>query len=118
MIGLEVKYKDKIFDISSDDNSGLMIVKRNEELYFDISGLDRNNIVRQWVVRNNLEIGDEISVSVKDVSQITKPVREFPFEEISAHSEISTDMEIKQMYQEKLAYFHALENKLKEEGLI
>jgi hypothetical protein len=118
MIGLEVKYKNKVFNIAADSFSGVMIAKRNEELYLDVGSLDKNNFVRQWVVRNHLEIGDEISVSVKDISQITKPVREFPFEEMDKHSEKATDMDIKQMYQEKLAYFHALEKLLSKEGLI
>jgi hypothetical protein len=118
MKGLEIKYRDRIFHIASDSISGINIVKRYEELYFSVSGLDQNNTVLRWTADTKLAKGDEITVSVREISRITEPEKKYPFEKMDQESEVLTDEQIQAMYREKLARFHALENKLKDEGLI
>jgi hypothetical protein len=118
MKGLEIKYKDSIFHIASDSISGINIVKRYEELYFSISGLDKNNTILRWMADTKLSKGDEITVSVREIYRITEPEKKYPFERMNQESEILTDEQIQLMHKEKLVRFHALENKLKDEELI
>jgi hypothetical protein len=81
--------------------------------------MDENNFILQWIRGEKLETGDEISVSIKEISQITEPVKKISFEKMmDEESVILTEKEIRLMYQEKLACFHALEELLSEEGLI
>lgn len=118
MIGLAIAYNNQILNIASDANSGIMIVKRDEELYFDVSGIDRNSFITQWVKNAKLEAGDKIVVSVKEILRITEPVKRFPFEKMDEETVAPAEDQMQLMYREKLARFHALEKKLKEEGLI
>jgi hypothetical protein len=95
-----------------------MVVKRHDELYFDVSGVDKDNFILQWVRGEKIGTGDEISVSVKEISGITEPVKRFPFEKMDEESVILTEEDVRLMYREKLACFHALEKLLSDEGLI
>jgi hypothetical protein len=117
MIGLEVKYKDNVFEVALDGAAGIYIEHRCSDIInFDISGVDKTHVYN-WIEANHLNIGDEIIVTVKDDMPAASNVkRKYTHKEMTT-TPMSKE-EIQGMWHEKLMKFRALEKKLKDERLI
>jgi hypothetical protein len=117
MLGLEVQYKDNVFDVALDGAFGIYIEHRCfGPIRFDVSGVDKTHVYK-WIETTRLNVGDEIAVKVKDNTPIASNVKQkYMFNEMATMP--MSKEEIQNMWHEKLVRFRALEKRLKAKGLI
>ncbi|MCK0205084.1 hypothetical protein [Ornithobacterium rhinotracheale] len=112
MIGFELITKEK--NISAAVEQGvvtIVLTKLNNELdnyiYLDCSGLRKFGEKEQKIVWNStpLNIGDEITIKVKQIEKTSPPIE-------------STEREPESINEKKLKNYYALKKELEDKGLI
>ncbi len=110
MEGFELKINGDIFSASfSDRIITIIATKNNDKMELSFSGMHTKTLASTDWYKAELEIGDEITISVKDIEQDSEPViaRQFV---LSSQSKAATEQE--------LETFLALKKELQAEGLI
>jgi hypothetical protein len=111
MKGLELRFKDKIIAVPLLDNRviSIIITQNRDMIEIIFGGMDFTNppISRTWF-NSQLDLGDELSVSVKNFDDI----------HISPQSNDHIFVPYKETDEEKLRYYHSLKKKLENIGVL
>ena len=121
MIGFEIKFRgETIRTAIAEGSNGVIVGKRENEFYLDVSGMEKETqTFHRWFYKENLKLGEEIEIEVKDIEQTSEPMNPeqyMPY--FSGTFEQRTEEERNVINQKRLESFYALENKLLEEGLL
>jgi hypothetical protein len=119
MKGLEVTFRNKTTSgIATDNNVQTLIVeKAKDRLDFSFGGLDVEADTDRYYTLDyayDLTIGDEFVIKIKEIDKRSEPVS---FHCKNTRLQEDPDQKTKRL-QDMLDKFHALEIKLKKEGLI
>jgi hypothetical protein len=123
--GFEVTFRNETVKIAVNEHTSMSVLVQTfrGEHTISVGGLMLDTMLFHcWLFAYDLKLGDEIIIERKEVEQSSEPVSANLF--ISASqggtykaAELTAEEEEK-ILKCRLKYFHSLENKLKEEGLI
>jgi hypothetical protein len=121
--GFEVRFRDKTVQIAVNEPISMSVITQTHDnvISVRVGGLmSATMLSHTWLYADDLKLGDEVVIERKEIEQSSEPVdtrQLIPGTCCAVNSELSPE-EKEQMLKYQLEWFHALENKLREEGLI
>jgi intein/homing endonuclease len=120
--GFEIRFRDKTVQIAVNEPIVMSVI--TQTVYDDVVTLSVGGLIvdthTSWLYADDLKPGDEIVIEQKEIEQSSEPINTRLHDSGScciANDELSPE-EKEKMLKLRLERFHALENKLREEGLI
>lgn len=119
MVGFKVIFKGKEINIAPDFDAGILIYNRNEnEYYISALGLqenlDNDSITHTWI-DSEMNLGESVEIEIAEIDKCSSPILTF---KSFSNPKPLTNIEIKNMLDEKLEDYYLMERVLKKEGLI
>jgi hypothetical protein len=119
--GFEVRFRDKTVQIAVNESMSMSVIVQtvyDGTITLRVGGFMSDTILSHtWLSADDLKLGDEIVIERKETEQSSEPIDTVYDFRGPSISELSPE-EKENILKYQLGYFHALENKLKNEGLI